>query len=56
MALFGVEFCPECGCQLIHQEGCSLCPCCGYSECGGCGVLTELSGEEGENKNVDIKR
>lgn len=25
--------CPECGAMLEHQEGCSKCSCCGYSEC-----------------------
>ena len=38
------EFCPDCGGQLIHQEGCALCPCCGYSLCG-CGLVSETSQE-----------
>ena len=25
--------CPQCGSQLIHQEGCLLCHACGYSKC-----------------------
>lgn len=25
--------CPECGTTLYHQEGCALCPACGYSKC-----------------------
>lgn len=26
-------FCPDCGCSLIHMEGCLTCPKCGWSEC-----------------------
>ncbi len=26
--------CPECGSQLFRQEGCNICPSCGYSKCG----------------------
>lgn len=29
-----ISICPECGNQLIHQEGCLICPSCGWSECG----------------------
>ena len=29
-----MEFCHDCGSQMIHTEGCALCPCCGYSACG----------------------
>ncbi len=25
--------CPECGGELIHQEGCSICTSCGYTKC-----------------------
>ncbi|MFW6102705.1 MAG: vitamin B12-dependent ribonucleotide reductase [Chloroflexota bacterium] len=25
--------CPDCGGTLIHQEGCSICPACGYTKC-----------------------
>jgi glycosyltransferase involved in cell wall biosynthesis len=25
--------CPDCGCELVHQEGCERCPCCGYGRC-----------------------
>ncbi len=25
--------CPECGKQLIYEEGCVKCRSCGYSEC-----------------------
>lgn len=28
------EVCPECGEKLLIQEGCLLCPGCGYSKCG----------------------
>lgn len=28
------EICPECGEKLLIQEGCLLCPGCGYSKCG----------------------
>ena len=26
--------CPECGSMLIYQEGCHICPSCGYTKCG----------------------
>lgn len=26
--------CPDCGANLIRQEGCNHCPSCGYSKCG----------------------
>jgi ribonucleoside-diphosphate reductase alpha chain len=26
--------CPECGGPLIHQEGCDICPNCGFTKCG----------------------
>lgn len=29
------EVCPVCGSQLIQQEGCKLCPNCGWGVCGG---------------------
>lgn len=52
-----MQFCPDCGCQLIHQEGCALCPYCGYSACGGCEVITRLRTEEkGGVTDVDTKR
>lgn len=25
--------CPECGGLLVYQEGCLLCPACGYTKC-----------------------
>ena len=25
--------CPECGASMRQQEGCALCPSCGYSPC-----------------------
>ena len=25
--------CPECGSHLIHQEGCNICPNCGFTKC-----------------------
>ena len=28
-----MEFCPDCGAQVVHAEGCAMCPCCGYSLC-----------------------
>ena len=38
-----MEWCPDCGSQLLHLEGCTLCPCCGYSacECNECNGLTK---------------
>lgn len=29
-----LEICPECGQPLLFQEGCLICPACGYSKCG----------------------
>jgi len=26
--------CPDCGNQLVYQEGCHICPGCGYTKCG----------------------
>jgi uncharacterized Zn finger protein (UPF0148 family) len=26
--------CPDCGARLIRAGGCSLCPVCGWSQCG----------------------
>ncbi|SKA96224.1 ribonucleoside-diphosphate reductase class II [Caloramator quimbayensis] len=26
--------CPECGSSITHQDGCVICPNCGYSKCG----------------------
>lgn len=28
-----MEFCPECGGQVIFTEGCLFCPACGWSAC-----------------------
>lgn len=28
-----MDFCPECGSQLLYVKDCVLCPCCGYSMC-----------------------
>jgi ribonucleoside-diphosphate reductase alpha chain len=25
--------CPECGGMLVYQEGCHICPACGYTKC-----------------------
>jgi hypothetical protein len=36
----GMEYCPDCGSQVLHIEGCNLCPCCGWSACG-CGIYCE---------------
>lgn len=30
----GSSICPECGKELIFQEGCHLCLACGYTQCG----------------------
>jgi len=29
----GAGQCPECGSPLIHQEGCNICPNCGFTKC-----------------------
>jgi ribonucleoside-diphosphate reductase alpha chain len=26
--------CPDCGSSLVYQEGCHICPSCGYTKCG----------------------
>jgi ribonucleoside-diphosphate reductase alpha chain len=26
--------CPDCGSVLIYQEGCAICPSCGFTKCG----------------------
>ena len=26
--------CPDCGCDLVFQEGCKKCPVCGWGVCG----------------------
>lgn len=28
-----MEFCSECGSQMIHTDNGALCPCCGYADC-----------------------
>ena len=33
-AVVGGEKCPDCGSELIYQDGCVLCPNCGWSKCG----------------------
>ena len=30
----GKQTCPDCGSELVFQEGCHLCPNCAYSRCG----------------------
>ena len=39
------SFCPDCGNQLIHQDGCLFCPDCGYSHCD-CGACNGLGKDE----------
>ena len=31
---FGKHLCPDCGTELVFQEGCHVCPSCAYSKCG----------------------
>ena len=45
------SFCPDCGNQLIHQDGCLFCPDCGYSHCD-CGACNGL-GKSEEKQAVD---
>jgi uncharacterized Zn finger protein (UPF0148 family) len=33
MTLFRQPRCPDCGGPLVHGEGCTTCPVCGYSHC-----------------------
>ena len=28
------EKCPECGADIVHENGCNSCKSCGYSKCG----------------------
>ena len=28
-----IGICPDCGAQLVHENGCAHCPSCGYSKC-----------------------
>ena len=48
------EFCPECGFQILHVEGCNLCPCCGYSacSCGICSGKEEIEKEFGHETEI----
>ncbi len=32
---FDRQICPDCGCELVFQEGCHRCPNCAYTKCGG---------------------
>ena len=32
--VIGKSRCPECEGFLVHQEGCEMCPSCGYNRCG----------------------
>ena len=29
-----MEFCPECGYQVVYVDGNAVCPACGFSGCG----------------------
>jgi len=29
----GFDECPDCGAEVRQQEGCNLCPVCGWSKC-----------------------
>ena len=35
VSLFDRQVCPECGTELIFQEGCHHCPNCAYTKCSG---------------------
>lgn len=30
---YHVDVCPECSSQVVYQEGCKMCPSCGWSKC-----------------------
>lgn len=48
------SFCPECGSQLLHVEGCLFCPNCGYSHCD-CGACNGL-GKSEEKQTIGIQK
>ena len=46
-----MEFCPECGSQLIYLENSLLCPCCSYSIC----CCEDCNGSKKGVENVQSK-
>ena len=41
-----MEFCPDCGAQIIRAEGCIMCANCGWSmcECSACNGKEKMDG------------
>lgn len=35
VSAFDRQLCPDCGGELVFQEGCHRCPNCAYTKCGG---------------------
>lgn len=48
------DFCPDCGAQLIHTEGCMMCACCGWSACD-CALCNGM-GKGAENVPASAER
>lgn len=53
MPLVTEGFCPDCGSQVMHVEGCILCPACGFSacDCASCNGLEK--GAENVQSNIE---
>lgn len=54
MQPFKESFCPDCGNQLIHQDGCLFCPNCGYSKCECCAC--NGLGKSEEKQTIGIQK
>ncbi len=48
-----MEFCPDCGAQIIHAEGCEMCACCGWSKCS-CNVCTGKEVNDGVYTRAEL--
>ena len=47
--------CPDCGGELVFQEGCHRCPNCAYTKCGGCQFRHMNYAEELEAKRIRVE-